>query len=86
MQLPHAEIDVETSDILSADNHREGAPQSEKGDVPDVSCILVGGLTHVWTYYDNESPPFYETPCGILLMCPDLTEGDITCLACLATR
>lgn len=86
MRLPHAEVDVETPDVLcSADQHK-GSTQSGHSNVPDVSRLLAGGLTHVWTYYDNESPPFYETPCGILLMCPDLTEGDITCLACLATR
>lgn len=43
-------------------------------------------MTHVWHYYDNEAPPFYETPCGILLKDPDFGEGIVTCLTCLAAR
>jgi hypothetical protein len=52
--------------------------------MPDVSRILRGGLTHVWRYYDNEAPPFYETPCGILLRDPEFGEGVVTCLECVA--
>lgn len=86
MPLLQEETDMETPDVLCTTDQHKRSTQGAHSNVPDMSRLLAGGLTHVWTYYDNESPPFYETPCGILLMCPDITEGDITCLACLATR
>lgn len=73
-------------DVLRSDARREGTPQGKVGELPDLSCLLYGGMTHIWHYYDNEAPPFYETPCGILLALPDFGEGTVTCLICLAAR